>query len=245
VIIASFLSGSRQAFIFTPLLLVAMFLLDGRLRGAVAIIVVVPAIIFGALDLGGVDPLKVLGVTQELTGEYGEEVAIAGPLRALEELPFGMGTGTNTGPARYAFPHQRLPSANLPFNIESYYTKAIVELGAPGLLVVAGLFLAVVVVGLRARAMATMPQTKAAAGAYTAFAVIMAVQSLKGWSMDVDPINTYFWIFTGILCKLPYLEETVRRPAQTAPTPPRLVRGMARPAGRPTLARRPFPGRLR
>lgn len=239
LIFSSFLAGSRQAYVFTPMLLLGLYLLDGRLRGTAAIIVVVPVLTYGALDLGGLDPLRVLGVTQELTGQYGEKIVLESPLRALEDLPLGMGTGSNTGPARYAFPHQILPSAFLPFNIESYYTKAIVELGIPGLFAVIGLFVAVVVSGFRARLAARTPETKTAAAAYTTFALVMMVQSLKGWSMDVDPINVYFWLFAGILCKLPYLEAPATSRARSAPTPPRYVGRTPRMLGRPS------PGRFR
>jgi hypothetical protein len=210
-----------------------------------AAVVVVPLLVYGALDLGGVDPLQVLGVTRELTGSYGEEFILKSPFRALEEVPFGMGTGADTGPARYAFPKQYLPVFNLPLNNESYYTKAIVELGFPGLIAIFGIFGLLIVIGLRARRQVKSPGLKSAAAAYTAFVFVMAVQSIKGWSMDLDPINTYFWLFAGILCKLPQLEMQQLRVRQTAAAPLRGVAFRPRLASRSVLARRPLFGRQR
>jgi hypothetical protein len=243
VVVASFLTGSRQAYLFTPAMVVALYLLDGRLKGVMAAVVVVPILVYGALDLGGVDPLQVLGVTGQLTGSYGEEFILKSPLRALEEVPFGMGTGADTGPARYAFPKQYLPVFNLPLNNESYYTKAIVELGFPGIIAIFGIFGTLIVVGLRARRLVWGRALQSSATAYTAFVAVMAVQSIKGWSMDIDPINTYFWLFAGILCKLPQLEVLQAPVRQAAP-----LRGVAfrpRLASRSVLARRPLPGRQR
>jgi hypothetical protein len=244
VIVASFLAGSRQAYLFTPLTMIALYALDGRLKGIMAAIVVVPILVYGALDLGGMDPLEVLGVTGELTGRYGHEFVLESPVRALEEVPLGMGTGADTGPARYAYPNQFLPSFRLPLNIESYYTKAIVELGFPGLLAVFGIFGTLIVVGLRARSILRTPELKTTAAAYTAFVAIMMLQSIKGWSMDIDPINTYFWMFAGILCKLPYLEAAQAARPQRAAAPLRGIAFRPRNASRPALVRRPLPGRM-
>jgi len=245
VIVASFLAGSRQAYLFTPVTVIALYLLDGRLKGVAAAIVLVPVLVYGALDLGGVDPLEVLGVTGELTGRYGQEFVLESPERALEIVPFGMGTGADTGPARYAFPNQFLPSFSLPLNIESYYTKSIVELGFPGLIAVFGIFGTLIAVGLRARSMLRTPALKTTAAAYTAFVMVMAINSIKGYAIDIDPINIYFWMFAGVLCKLPYLEMAEAARPQRAAAPLRGVAFRPRNASRPALVRRPIPGRLR
>jgi hypothetical protein len=50
----------------------------------------------------------------------------------------------------------------------------------------------------------------------------MALNSFKGWQMDLDPINVYFWHFTGILFKLPYVELRV------SDSRPMLFRGLGR-----------------
>ena len=35
----------------------------------------------------------------------------------------------------------------------------------------------------------------------------MALNSFKGWQIDLDPINVYFWVFAGFLLKLGYLDR--------------------------------------
>ena len=49
-----------------------------------------------------------------------------------------------------------------------------------------------------------------------AFFVTLALNSFKGWLMDLDPINVNFWVFAGLLEKLPELD---RRPAELPDTP--------------------------
>ena len=43
--------------------------------------------------------------------------------------------------------------------------------------------------------------------AVVAFLVWNLVYGIKGQYMDFDPINVYFWLFAGILMKLPALES--------------------------------------
>jgi len=46
---------------------------------------------------------------------------------------------------------------------------------------------------------------RSCSAAFLAFLVIMMVHSLKGWQIDIDPVNVYFWLYAGILLKLPRL----------------------------------------
>jgi hypothetical protein len=40
----------------------------------------------------------------------------------------------------------------------------------------------------------------------------MALNSFKGWQIDLDPINVYFWVFSGFLLKLGYLDKLSQAP---------------------------------
>lgn len=207
LVISSFLSGSRQAFVFVPLLLALMFLLDGRLGGLLAGIVVLPLALFATLYLGGLEPLRVLGYTGELVGFYSEEYVIGGPLEAISRFPFGTGTGMNTGAARYAFE----AGDNSPLiGLETYYGKAIVELGAAGLLAVALLFGVIIWQGWRQITLLRGSPLRSCAAAFVAFFIVLAVNSGKGWLVDNDPINVYFWVFAGMLFKLRALAARVQ-----------------------------------
>lgn len=203
IITASLLSGARAAFVFVPLLLGVVLWLDGRVKGIMAGVILVPAVTLAALHLGGLDPQEIFGATRELTYTYTTGVVSQGPLQAFLEHPLGTGTGMNTGAARYGLePGERLSG------IESYYAKVIVEFGALGLIAFAMLIGAIILAGWRSMSSIEVPQLRTCAAALVGFVVVMAINSGKGWLLDIDPINIYFWVFLGILFKLPDLERS-------------------------------------
>ncbi len=46
-----------------------------------------------------------------------------------------------------------------------------------------------------------------------AFFIAVALISFKGWLIDLDPLNVYFWVFAGALARLPSLDA---RPGELA-----------------------------
>jgi hypothetical protein len=197
--LATFISGARAAYVFTPLTLALMFFLDRGLGGlitamgeATILLWIIVTVFVGAAFWA------MYGFISSLFGNYTMGVAYGGLVKAMQSAPLGMGTGTNTGAARYA-----VSDATTFIGIENYYAKATVELGIPGLLVVAGLFLTKMVAGSKAR------RTKApfghCANALLAFVIIMFLNSFKGWQIDLDPVNVYYWLFVGLLLKIPAL----------------------------------------
>ncbi len=238
--IAAVLSGSRQSYIFIPLMIVLASVLDGRLKGILASALLVPLVLVTALAMAGLDPLNLLGSTENLAGTYSGEFFLHSPIAALDEFPLGAGTGMDTGAARYAFPNSERPFLRaLDFNIESYYVKSIVELGGIGFLVVLGLLSVVAIEIMRIRRALTLPALKSAAAAYAAFAIVMMLNSVKGWQLDADPINVYYWLFAGMACKLPALAPAVLRQLRRT-VPPRPVARTPNPAlARGTLPTRP------
>lgn len=238
VALGAFFSGSRQAFAFVPFTIALLYLFDGRITGFAAGVVVLPLALYAALNIAGIDPITLYGKTQQLAGTYGEEFIFSSPIKALDEFPLGTGTGMNTGPARYAFPGTPF-IATLDYNPESYYTKAITELGALGLVCVFGMFLAVILTALRTRWLVKIPSLKSVASAYGTFAIVIMINSIKGWQMDLDPINVYFWLFAGFVFKLPHIER-IAVPRRVVAPPPRM-----RAIGRAPVMRGPAPWRPR
>ena len=41
------------------------------------------------------------------------------------------------------------------------------------------------------------------------FLVALGLYCFKGWVIDLDPINIYFWMFAGLLTRLPTLDATL------------------------------------
>jgi hypothetical protein len=202
---ATFMSGERSAFIFTPILVALIFAFDrgliGLLKGIGSGLLIAWAVLAGLVGIAIVDMYELV---DQLFTTYAGGVAYGGLVQALRLAPLGMGTGTNTGAARYAL---RDPSGFV--GIENYYAKAVYELGLPGLLVVAGLFAAIIAVGLNVRAYARFSEIRSWASALLAFFLVIFFNSFKGWLIDLDPVNVYYWVFCGLLLKLPALQRGI------------------------------------
>jgi hypothetical protein len=206
VVAAAILSGSRSAFVFVPFLLLAILVCDGSIRGSIGAVMLFPPVLIGVVNLAGFDLVSMLGQVTKLGVNYGSEIAAGGPLEAMNLYPLGIGTGMNTGAARYALEGATTATTGV-ITFESYYAKAIVELGFLGVILIAGLFAALVLTGFSLRRRLQDPYLRAVAGAMVAFIGVIAVNSTKGWILDIDPVNVYFWIFVGILFRLPALDH--------------------------------------
>lgn len=202
--LSTFISGERASFIFTPLAIALIFVFDRGIRGllegvclAISGAWLVMSFAFG-VSLG-----PMYNLVGNLFLNYGSDIAYGGLVQALAVAPFGRGTGTNTGAARYS-----LTDPDSFVNIENYYAKAIYELGLPGLLIVAGLFATILVIGLQVRSTMRSSILRCWAGTLLGFLLVIQLNSFKGWLIDLDPVNVYYWVFCGLLVKLPMLQAS-------------------------------------
>ena len=85
--------------------------------------------------------------------------------------------------------------------------KAWLELGAIGLAVVVALLVTIVYRGVRAHFMLRDPSLRVASAALLGVVIWSLVYAVKGQYLDLDPLNVYFWLFAGMLFKLPALED--------------------------------------
>ena len=199
---ATFISGERAAFIFTPMTVALIFLFDRGLAGFIEGIGGGILIAWAVLTaVFGIALWEMYGLVGTLFTHYATEVAYGGLVEALSSAPLGMGTGTDTGAARYA-----LGDPNVFVGIENYYAKAAYELGVPGLLIVGALFTAIIIAGVKARTRMKSPVLRCWASTLVAFFVVIMLNSFKGFLVDLDPVNVYFWVFCGLLLKLPALQ---------------------------------------
>jgi hypothetical protein len=201
-VLACLTSGARGAFVYLPLLMTLIVLLDRRagaiiFGGAPAV-----ALAAGAVMLLGMDLSLLFDMVFGLGGTYASEIAYGALTSAICQWPLGEGTGVNTGPARYAFSDMASFEA-----LENYYAKAVHELGLPGLIAVMGLFLSLIVAGFRVRGALSDPRLRSVAAALLAFLITMSINCFKGWQLDLDPINVYLWLFAGMLLKLAGLDN--------------------------------------
>ena len=185
-----------------PILLALIYLLEGNLMGVVKIAVILPLALLLVTTISGIDLVMMFNLMVELFLGYSEDIVKQGLLDAIITAPFGNGAGMNTGSARYAFDD---PSSFKAF--ENYYAKAVYELGVAGLIIVLALFVILIIYGYRIHHRIKDTELRSCSAAILAFIVTMMLNSFKGWQIDLDPVNVYFWLFAGILLKLKYLTQ--------------------------------------
>jgi hypothetical protein len=202
VALASFLSGSRSAFVYVPFLILVMFTLDRGLSGLIRGAVCTGAALTAALVILGIGGYPLYEHMSGLVRGYAQDTAYDLLVQAIVAYPLGAGTGTNTGAARYAVGD---PEAFVAF--ENYYAKAAHELGVVGLLVVVGLLGALVVSGYRCHRSVESARLRSYSAGLLAFLIVTVVNSVKGWMVDLDPVNVYVWVFVGTLLKVRLLDR--------------------------------------
>lgn len=201
-VLAAFMSGARAAYLLVPLMLFVTYFWESGLKGALKIVFMLPPAALAALFFAGIDPTLLLSSMKILFLTYSDSVAAQGLLDAINIAPLGMGAGMNTGPARYAMVD---PTSFI--GIENYYAKVVVELGVIGLLIVVALFAILIRYGYAIQRNLHDPGLRSTATAILAFIVTIVLSSFKGWQIDLDPINVYFWMFAGFLFKLEHLDR--------------------------------------
>src|SRR5262249_37694443 len=194
VIVAAFLSGARSAFVFIPALLVLMLVLDRVLVGAVTWIVVTPTLFLVALGLAGIDPVELFTQVGSLAQLNAKGIAFASVADAMARYPFGIGTGMNTNAARHVVDDPTLLSGS-----ESQYAKTVTELGIIGLVILIAVLMSMATISWRARRAVSGTRWESTAAALAAYFIILPVHALKGWPLDREPANVYYWIF-GAMC---------------------------------------------
>tara|TARA_R110000868_G_scaffold32036_8_gene116943 strand:+ start:7770 stop:9218 length:1449 start_codon:yes stop_codon:yes gene_type:complete len=239
VFIACLLSGARANFVFAPALLFVILFLDAKLTRMAIWLLVGPFVMVTTLQTAGLDLFTIADTTSGLVTTYGSDLVIPDLINSLVNYPLGKGVGTNTGAARNLMSAAEI--AARPHPIEGFYAKAIIELGIPGLIVLLGMMGSIIVYAIGIHRTTREPMKRSCTAAITGFIIVLAVHSFKGWQIDLDPVNVWYWILVGVLFRLPDLRfDTVveaRRQAEAAkhgqaPRQPKRRRGSAPAATR-------------
>jgi hypothetical protein len=265
-LVAGFTSGARGNFVFMPLIFVMVQFFKFRASGVIQSVIGVGGGLIMALSIAGIDGSKIYGEAADLTAHYGKDIAVTGLLDGLDRGGmFGRGVGANTGAARHG---QDAATAALMEQkgllIENYYGKAMVELGAVGFFIVLGCSLLLFLFCLQVQTNLKLQPLKGVAACGTAMVGFITLTSFKGWALDTDPLNYYFYLTLGMVFALPYIErqwlaavqrsaasvpiapppEDEPRRSEPAPGPaPRPVRPAAVPFASRALIGRPAPNR--
>jgi len=218
LLLASFLTGARAAFLFVPFLVVLIFVLETpRIPLALARMVAAAAILcVAAVAFGSSARALLLHAAETGLGEFGD-VFVNGFRRGFALTLSGLGTGIDTNAARHAFVQPDQFGAVNGFWYESWYVKVLVELGVAGLVIVALLFGTLVTILVRQHRRLRDPGLKAISASVLALTIWNLVFNVKAQYLDMDPMNVHFWLLLGLLFKLPTLDAPPGAPGATRP----------------------------
>lgn len=197
-VLAALFSGARSLILGLPAML-AVYGLFGLFN--VRLLLVAPVgIVLGAgiLALAGFDPVAYFFLGQQLAAYYAANFIFDQISSALDLGLIGAGIGVSTGGARYALGGTAIDDGPQLF-YESYFAKAAAELGWLGLAAIVVLFILIAArVAKTARANFRRPENAVIApiAAYLGYMIIM---SFKGFVLDTDPGNIFFWLLFGLM----------------------------------------------
>lgn len=203
-VLAGLFSGTKGAFLMFPLyaLALAMFgLIRARLLIAAPL-----AIGLGvwAINAAGLDPLGLASFGAQQAQGYGGEFIFQQVADAVGHGIFGEGIGSATGAGRFA----SIGSASVSrLGFESYFAKTAAELGTVGLVIMVALLLAVAVhVGWLAIRYYGQARNRIIAP-ISIFIAYVIITCSKGASLDIDPVNVFFWLTLGLVVAAGRAEE--------------------------------------
>ncbi len=208
LLLAGFTSGARAAFLFLPLLVVLILVLEGPRAPLALARIIAPVIILvcvAVLILGSSTRAVLLHALQTGVGEFGD-VFVNGFRRGFTLTLGGLGSGIDTGPARHAFAQEDQFGAVNGFWYESWYVKTLLELGVAGLIIVVLLFGTLVTSLLRQHLRLRDAGLRAVSASVLALLVWNLVFNMKAQYLDIDPMNVHLWLLLGLAFKLPALD---------------------------------------
>lgn len=218
ITVAIITSGARSVFVLLPGFLVLALLLSGKggqvTKSMTSLFTLIP-LALGAIVFFLQSTLETfldfaLSVVTGYLSPSGDASLVNQFEYALNVTWIGMGPGMNTGQARYAVSGTDVGSyINMLYyaGVESLPGKAILEIGVPGLILVVVLFGWIIISSYRQIGKLQDPLLRGFGVSLFAFLVIVIAWLYKGAVLDYDPINVFFWLFAGVLFKLPTLEK--------------------------------------
>jgi hypothetical protein len=212
LLIAAMASGQRGAFVFIPLLMLGILYFDRRLgaQSAWVIVAFIGASMMALAVIGAGGGALVGNLITNSTTQL-NTVVLSGAKSAVNQLLTGLGTGMDTNATRYLTggQNQFLPISGWQ---ESYLAKYMIELGIGGLLLGLTIYGTIVIRSVRLQRRLRNPAYRTLAACIIGLMIWTAAYGIKTSVMDIDPMNVYFWLFTGILFKLGVLDRAEAQP---------------------------------
>ena len=212
IFLAAMFSGVRLGFLVIPLLVAAIIVLAIRSRNRLPWAGLAAGV--ACLAIVGGSAAGYCGFAAhvgETTKQETSDVTVRSVSEAVHKTWLGLGAGSDSTAARYAFPNVELQTSVGAVQ-ESWYVKAYLELGVFGLAVAVALLGTLVYRAARVHFRLRDSRLLMVSAAILALMGWILVYSIKAQYFDLDPINVYFWLFAGILMSLPRLERTPAPP---------------------------------
>ncbi|NWJ96787.1 MAG: oligosaccharide flippase family protein [Chloroflexi bacterium] len=206
IVLAGVTSGVRSMLLLVPAYMLLITILERKWQQGWKIILL-PIVSFLVMTLLlNVEVVNLLNFTQNIAGFYGSSdgAIYLDFIRAINMTLIGLGTGMSTNATRHLLPDSSVGIATV---VENFYAKVVVEIGIPGLIIVILLFIAILVISYKVVHSLKDKKLKIFANALFVFLFLQIFYLLKGCFLDFDPVNVYFWLFAGIMIKLPALEQ--------------------------------------
>lgn len=209
--IAGFTSGARGNLLLMPACVMMIFFFRFRMKGGMQIMMGMVGAMFVVFNVMGIEADKAYGTAGKLGAEYGRDLVVGGFADGVAKGGlFGQGTGTNTGPARHAFDDTAQLQAEYGYFIENFMAKTLAELGIIGFLCLLFCFAILILHLLQAQFSCRDLRMRDATATVTAMVAFTAATSVKGWALDVEPLNYYFFLMCGFGFAIPHLDRAAQ-----------------------------------
>lgn len=203
---AALLTGTLGAILAVPVAVLFMLALDGV---NVRLMIWLPLLVLGTLT--GVASVFDTSASGLVVSAFGHGIdqfglnSVDGFRDAFSRTIVGMGSGIDTVAARHSLPTLYDSIGGRP--AESWWVKSVLELGVAGLVLAVAMLTAVLVHSWRAHRGLVDPQLRSVSSGLLMIVTFVVFYNFKGSYLDFDPTNVLFWLFVGILLKLPHLDE--------------------------------------
>lgn len=198
-ILAGLFSGTKAAFVAFPLIAVA-YAACGLIRARLLIVAPIAiAVAVWAFNAAGLDPIGLASFGADQARRYSEGFIFNQIADATRYGVFGQGIGASTGAAQFAAIGADFGTR---LGFESYYAKVAAELGTIGLVIFAIFFIVIAVRTGTLLLTHRRTQANALIAPLAIYVLMNLVYSFKGFVIDTDPGNIFFWLTLGLMFRL-------------------------------------------
>jgi hypothetical protein len=189
--------GQRVMYLLLPIVIVAMFVLAGRMRGKLRLIAAIPIAIgllalatpFLPPQLGVLDrPLALFGAERDTIAIRAETYSVT-TINAILKFPLGAGTGATSLGSRYVL-------GDVPLFIEFPTGKVAGDLSLLGLALYAWVFVSLIRFALRAVQSARTALDSGGAADATALLATVILIIFTGYDLAIAAVT--FWLLAGL-----------------------------------------------